>query len=209
VAQAGRATRRLDGAGSVFPLARHAYQAVPDRLREGRPVDVLFLYDANCMYECPGGAARWEEAFTGIDTIVSFSNFLDDTTRYADFVLPDHSFLERWQDDFVEGTGYAGVALRQPVVEPVHDTKNTGDVLIELAHRVGGYMAVAFPWVGFQELLKEQLSDVGASWDTLNSLGVWAAPPYPRAERGSRFAFPPLRLIWPSPPRPAQPTDRM
>ena len=158
VAEAGRATPRLDGAGAIFPLARHAYQAVPDSLRDGRGVDVLFLYDANCMYECPGGAGRWQDAFTGIDTIVSFSSFLDDTTLYADLVLPDHTFLERWQDDFVEGTGYPGVALRQPVVEPVHDTKNTGDVLIELAHRVGGYLGVAFPWGSFQELLKEQLA---------------------------------------------------
>jgi menaquinone reductase, molybdopterin-binding-like subunit len=185
VAAAGRATPRLDGAGTVFPLARHAYQALPDRLRDGRGVDVLFLYDANCMYECPGGAARWQKAFDGIDTIVSFSSFLNDTTRHADFVLPDHTFLERWQDDFVEGIGYPGVALRQPVVEPVRDTKNTGDVLIELAHRVGGYMAVAFPWSGFQELLKQQLSEVGTSWETLSSLGVWATPPYERAERGS------------------------
>ena len=34
-----------------------------------------------------------------------------------------------------KGLGYPGVALRQPVVEPVYDTRNTGDVLIELAHR--------------------------------------------------------------------------
>ena len=49
------------------------------------------------------------QAFEQVDIIVSFSSFLDETTQYADLVLPDHTFLERWQDDFVEGMGYPGV----------------------------------------------------------------------------------------------------
>jgi len=185
LAEEGRQAERVDGAGTVFPLARHAYQAVPDRIRAGYPVDVLFLYDADPLFECPNGPARWAEAFDKIDFIVSFSSFLDDTAQYADLILPDHTFLERWQDDFIEGVGYPGVALRQPVVEPVHSTRNTGDVLIELAHRVGGWMGTAFPWTSFTELLKGQLKDVGVGWDTLTQLGVWVTPPYKPASRGS------------------------
>jgi anaerobic selenocysteine-containing dehydrogenase len=71
------------------------------------------------------------------------------------------------------------------VVAPVHDTRNAGDVLIELAHRVGGWMGTAFPWMDFPTLLKGQLKDVGASWETLTRLGVWAVPPYALAPRGS------------------------
>ncbi len=185
VAQQGRQAERVDGVGTVFPLARHAYQAVADRIREGYPVDVLFLYDANPMFECPGGDARWVEAFKKVDTIVSFSSFLDETTQFADLVLPDHTFLERWQDDFIEGLGYPGVALRQPVVEPVYDTRNTGDVLIDLAHRVGGWVGSAFPWANFLELLQWQLQDVGATWETLTELGLWIVPPDKFANRGS------------------------
>jgi anaerobic selenocysteine-containing dehydrogenase len=185
VAQQGRRAERVDGAGTVYPLARHAYQAVADRILDGYPVDVLCLYDANPMFECPGGDARWAEAFNKVDTIVSFSSFLDETTQFADLVLPDHTFLERWQDDFIEGLGYPGVALRQPVVEPVHDTRNTGDVLIDLAQRVGGWVGTAFPWTNFLELLQGQLQDVGASWDTLTELGLWIVPPDKFANRGS------------------------
>ena len=39
VAAAGREVERVDGAGSVFPLARHAYQAVAGRILEGYPVE--------------------------------------------------------------------------------------------------------------------------------------------------------------------------
>jgi anaerobic selenocysteine-containing dehydrogenase len=120
-----------------------------------------------------------------VDFIVSFSSFLDETAQFADLVLPDHTFLERWQDDFIEGVGYPGVALRQPVVEPVYNTRNTGDVLIELAHRVGGPVGAAFPWANFLELLKGQLRDVGATWDTLTELGLWIVPSDSVPNRGS------------------------
>ena len=185
VAEAGLKNERIDGAGTLFPLARHAYQAIPDRILSGYPVDMLMLYDANPLFECPNGRERWIEAFNQVDTIVSFSSFPDETTQYADLVLPDHTFLERWQDDFMEGVGYAGVALRQPLVEPVHDTRNTGDVIIELARRVGGWMATAFPWPDFTDLLQERLVDVGADWETLVKLGLWITPPYTFARRGS------------------------
>ncbi len=184
-AERGRQAERVDGAGTEYPLARHAYQAVADRIRQGYPLDVLFLYDANPIFECPNGGARWTDAFSQVDFIVSFSSFLDETAQFADLILPDHTFLERWQDDFIEGLGYPGVALRQPVVEPVYNTRNAGDVLIDLAHRVGGPVAAAFPWSDFVELLKWRLKDVGAGWDTLTELGVWAVPPYKFANRGS------------------------
>jgi anaerobic selenocysteine-containing dehydrogenase len=185
VAGRGRQAERVDGAGSLFPLARHAYQAVADRILEGYPVDLLFLYDANPMFECPNAAPRWAEAFKQVETVVSFSSFVDETAQYADLILPDHSFLERWQDDFMEGLGYSGVALRQPVVDPLYDTQNTGDVLIEVARRTGGWMAEAFPWDGFVSLLQERLANVGASWQTLTQLGLWIEPPYKFANRGS------------------------
>lgn len=185
IAEEGRQAERVDGAGTVYPLARHAYQAVANRVSQGYPVEVLFLYDANPMFECPNGGARWVEALNQVDFIVSFSSFLDETAQFADLVLPDHTFLERWQDDFIEGLGYPGVALRQPVVEPVHNTRNTADVLIELAHRLGGAVSVAFPWPNFLELLQWRLEDVGVGWDTLTELGVWVVPSYKFPNRGS------------------------
>ncbi|MBI3959539.1 MAG: molybdopterin-dependent oxidoreductase, partial [Chloroflexi bacterium] len=68
VAEAGRRAERVDGAGSVFPLARHAYQAVADRIVEGQPVEMLMLYDANPLFECPNGPNRWIDALAQVDT---------------------------------------------------------------------------------------------------------------------------------------------
>ncbi len=187
LAESGRQAERVDGAGTRYPLAKHAYQAVADHLLAGEapyPIETLFLYDANPVYECPGGE-RFIEAFKKIDFIVSFSSFLDESAQFADLILPDHVFLERLQDDFIEGLGYSGVALRQPVVEPLYRTRNAGDVLIDLAHRVGGPVAASFPWANFEELLKYRLQDVGTDWDGLKQLGVWSVPPYEFTDWGA------------------------
>jgi len=186
IAEQGRSAERLDGAGTRFPLARHAYQAVADRILEGTPypVELLFLYDANPVYEVPGGA-RFVEAFQKVPFIVSFATFMDETAEHADLVLPEPTFLERWQDDAIEGLGYPGVGLRQPVIEPLHDTLHTGDFLLRVVHALGDPLARAFPWDSFEELLQDRLRTVGTDWETLKELGVWIVPGYRFARRGS------------------------
>ncbi len=184
IAEAGRQSERVDGAGTEFPLGRYAYQAVADRVLEGYPLEALFLYDANPVYAAPGGD-RFIEAFEKIPFIVSFATFMDETAQYADLVLPEPTFLERWQDDYMEGLGYPGVALRQPVVEPLHDTMNTGDFFLQVAQAMGGPVGMAFPWSSYQELLQERLVNIGTDWDTLVELGVWMVPGYHYSRRGS------------------------
>jgi anaerobic selenocysteine-containing dehydrogenase len=185
VAESGREAERVDGAGTVYPLGRHAYQAVADKVLEGYPLEVLFLYDANPVFESPGGR-RFIKAFDYIPLIVSFSTFLNETSSYADLILPEPTFMERWQDDYIEGLGYPGVGLRQPVVEPLFDTMNTGDFLLQVARTMGGNVARSFPWITYDSLLQERLQNVGTDWDTLKELGVWLIPGYLFSRRGSQ-----------------------
>ena len=185
VAAKGLTTERVDGAGSVFPLARNAYQAVADRVLAGKAVDALFLYDANPVYDAPGGQ-RFVEAFKKIPFIVSFSSFADETARYADLILPEATFLERWQDDAIHGMGYPGVALRQPAIAPRLQSRNTGDVILQVARAMGGEIAKAFPWEDFQAVIQFRLKDIGTDWKTFQELGVWLIPGYRYAHRGSQ-----------------------
>ncbi|GAB4504979.1 MAG: hypothetical protein Fur0043_19740 [Anaerolineales bacterium] len=184
-ARKGLQAERVDGVGTVFPLARNAYQAVADRVLEGYPLDVLFLYDANPVFDAPGGG-KFAQAFEKIPFIVSFSSFMDESAEHADLVLPEPTFLERWQDDYIEGLGYPGIALRQPVIEPLYNTMNTGDFLLKLAETLGGPIAKAFPWKSYEEVLQYRLAGIGADWETLKELGVWLVPGYRYAKRGSQ-----------------------
>jgi len=185
IAEIGRNQERADGAGTLFPLANHAYQAVADRVLDGNPIEALFLYDANPIYETPGGD-RFKDAFEKIPFIVSFATFLDESAQFADLVLPEPTFLERWQDDYIEGLGYPGVGLRQPVVEPLYDTMNTGDFLLRVAKEIGGSVKKALPWENYKSLLQDRLSQIGTTWDTLEELSIWLIPGYHFSRRGSK-----------------------
>ncbi len=184
IAERGCGVERVDGAGSIYPLARHAYQAVAERILGGYPVEALFLYDANPVYEVPGGS-RFIDAFDKVPLVVSFSSFLDESAQYADLVLPEPTFLERYEDHNIEGLGYPGVGLRQPVIQPQHDTLSVGDFFLRVAAAMGDPVAGAFPWRTYQGLLRYRLLDIGTDWDTLKDLGVWMVPGYPFSRRGS------------------------
>jgi anaerobic selenocysteine-containing dehydrogenase len=184
VASEGLKAERLDGAGSKFPLGRNAYQAVADQILDGAAVEALFLYDANPVFETPGGN-RFAEAFKKIPFVVSFSSFMDESAELADLILPEPTFLERWGDDHIEGLGYPGVSLYQPVIKPLYDTMNTGDFFLKVAEAMGGTIAEAFAWKSYEEVLQFRLKDIGADWETFKELGVWFVPGYRFAKRGS------------------------
>lgn len=184
VARRGCQAERVDGAGTRFPLARHAYQAVADNVLDGYPLEALFLYDANPVYETPGGA-RFVDALQRVPFVVSFASFLDESAQYADLVLPEPTFLERHEDHFIEGLGYPGVALRQPAIIPRGDTMNVGDFLLRVAAEMGHPVSQALPWQTYQGVLRHRLKLEDADWETLQELGVWMTPGYRFARRGS------------------------
>ena len=88
-----------------------------------------------------------------------------------------------WGDDYLEGTGYAGISLRRPVVATLHDTRDPGDVLLDLAQRLGDPVAGAFPWTSYKDLVTERLSKF--DWEKLEANGNWSELVYFNAEPGS------------------------
>lgn len=176
---------RLDGAGSaLFPLALSAYQNVAGRIlsEQPYPINLLILLGANPVYDVPNNG-EFVEALMKVPFVVSFAATLDESAAHADLILPASTFLEVWGDDYLEGTGYAGVSLRRPVVEPVHDTRDAGDVLLDLAARLGGPLAQALPWKSYLELIKYRLSDF--DWAKLEANGCWSEMVYFNAAPGS------------------------
>jgi anaerobic selenocysteine-containing dehydrogenase len=74
----------------------------------------------------------------------------------ADLILPNHTYLERWQDDIPEpGVGIPIRTLAQPVVKPRFDTRDPADVLLNVAAGLGGLMAEALPWKDSVDLIKD------------------------------------------------------
>src|SRR5205085_480520 len=89
--------------------------------------EVLFVDGANPVYASPA-AAKLKETIEQIPYIVSFGNFIDETSVMADLILPDHSFLESWVQATPEsGAKISAATMAGPVMQPLHETRSTGD----------------------------------------------------------------------------------
>ena len=113
---------------------------------------VLLVDEADPLYSSPN-AWKVKASLEQIPYIASFSRFVDDTTAYADLILPDHTFLESWVDAAPEsGSLDAAATSAAPVMRPIHDTRATADVLIAVAAKLK--TPIALPWKDAEELAK-------------------------------------------------------
>jgi molybdopterin-containing oxidoreductase family iron-sulfur binding subunit len=131
---------------------RFAELAQLARQMQNGAVGVLFVHGANPAHAAPAGV-DFAAAMEKVGFTVSFSRFLDEVAVKADLVLPDHDPLEQWNDHEPR----AGVwNLQQPVMQPVFDTRQTGDVLLELARLQGGRIASRLPAETYKDYLQQQ-----------------------------------------------------
>ena len=168
LAATGLQSPRLDGAGTdKYPNARF----LTSRLAQAADgLKALLVAESNPCYSLPNTNAV-KEAFDKIPFVVSFSSFMDETVMNADLVLPNHIYLERWEDvPVTAGVSRPTVGLCRPVIEPLYNTQHIGDSIIQIAKALKGSVAQAFPWNSYEACLKMSLS---AKWNSLKSSGVW------------------------------------
>jgi len=169
-AESGLATARIDGAGSSpYGLSASLLNQLSEA--EGGPaLKALMISGANPFYTM-ADAGKFQEQIKKIPYLVSFSSYMDETAMQADLILPNHVYLERYEDvPVAAGLTQSIVGLARPVVEPLFNTMHTGDVLIRIAQEMGDSLASAFPWEDYETCLQETLED---KWDTLDEEGVW------------------------------------
>jgi len=127
------------------------------------PVNVLLAFGSDPV-SLLGGAERARSLLRRVPYVVSFSSFLDETAARADLVLPDHTWLERWEDDpCFTSRGFPVLGLRQPVLAPRHATRHAPEVLADVARALGGPAAAALPWKSFREVIVHGLRGIHRS----------------------------------------------
>ncbi len=119
-------------------------------------IDTLLLYYANPLASSPRPDA-WRDALDRIPFVASFSPFLDETTAYADLILPDLLAFERWQDAPAPlSHPYPVWGVARPLVAPPPHGMSTGDVVLAVARQLGGSVAASLPYERIELLLKER-----------------------------------------------------
>ncbi|MFQ6082697.1 MAG: molybdopterin-dependent oxidoreductase [Candidatus Aminicenantia bacterium] len=163
IAQKCLSIPRIDEAeGEKYPLASQVPSVIAEKIikEEPYPIKILFLYQANPLFSLPD-QKNLKKAFKKIPFIVSFSSFMDESTEWADLILPDHTYLEKWEDNPISPISYfTGLGISQPVIEPLYNTKHTGDVILSLAKKLGNPIDRNFPWKDFKELLFYKLEGI-------------------------------------------------
>jgi len=144
--------------GGVFFKPDYQPRAAnPEPLRN-LSAKVLLLDEANAVFASPK-AWQVRETLAKIPYIASFGSFIDDTSSHADLILPDHSFLESWVDSTPEsGSIEPLTTVAGPVMKPLHNTRATVDVLIEVAGKLKS--PVVLPWKSAEELANSKSMDV-------------------------------------------------
>ena len=184
-------------AGPVSRARQATYRTMLELAEDARQghIEVLILNGANPVFTLPSDGFR--EALAEIPLIVSLSSFMDETTALADIILPSHTYLESWGDDFPEpGVGFSIGTVAQPVVSPLYNTRATGDILLQLAQQLG--LSDTMPWSSMKDYLKDgwrKIYDRGGAdtqaesfesfWTAILKAGVWGE----KTHRDSAFTL--------------------
>ena len=146
--------RRIDKAFSwEAPIAAHGLmQMVITNAWKGDPypIDTLFMYMANMSWNSAMNTAGTMRMLTDqtadgaykIPRIIYSDAYYSEMVAYADLVLPDTTYLERWDcisllDRPICDADGAADAIRQPIIKPERDVRPFQDVLIDLGARLG------------------------------------------------------------------------
>ena len=156
-------------------------------------VALVFVHGTNPAHSVPGA---FPQALSKVAYKVSFASYMDETAAACDLILPDHHPLEQWGDSRPR----AGItALQQPIVQPVFDTRPTGDVVLKLSGKPGT----------FQDYLQARwrtrhTTNFDQYWmESLEKGGIYAEAP----TRPVRLAVDVSRIS-PAPPAPATAADQ-
>ena len=182
IAMAGKAKPKLDfRKTNLFPVAEAVANQVADSILsdDPYPVEVAIGFNSNFNMSAPG-ARRWDEALKKVPYYIHIAPFISEMAEYADIILPSPSFLEEWgYDHSPPGSGFAEAKIKQPVVEPLHDTKGIVDTIFEIASRLEGTVANSFVSIGgdAQGFVRYRTETI-VPWSEFREKGVWLGPAY-------------------------------
>ncbi len=138
-------------------------QIVYDFLEDGRAkLEVYLSYTIVSPMTWPEGRTKTVDVLKS-EKLIPFHACSDiiysEMAHYADMILPDATYLERWGMDIrnnMELQHY--VMLRQPMVDPPGEATSFPEVLINIGKRLGPNQAKYFAYGTHEDFVREQCS---------------------------------------------------
>lgn len=161
---------RADGVRQKFMRGPTAMQELIEPMITGDPYPIkgLFVYGVNLFHTIPN-VPRTKEAVQNLDLVVAIDVLPQDHIAWADVVLPEATYLERYDELWTCGHKTPYIALREPAVPSLYDTKPGWWMARELGLRLG--LDKYFKWETAEEYLNERLLSIGSSVEKMREEG--------------------------------------
>jgi thiosulfate reductase/polysulfide reductase chain A len=170
---------KVDNPGHKYPFADGTLtNGIREATLTGEPYPIKgwMVYSTNLIETLPD-PRETIRALQALDLLVVVDVIPSEIAGWADVVLPETVYLERWDDLNTESFRQPFISLRQPVVEPPGDQKPNWWIARELALRLG--LGAWFPWKDVEEYLDRRLQAAGYSLRELKEKGVVTTPAPP------------------------------
>ena len=206
---------RLDGVPWKYPLVPlklGVFQEIRDAILTGQPYQARgwFFSRQNPVLSIPD-RARTIEAMQRLEFIVSIDTILNDSSWYADVILPEATYLERY--DPLHSIGNR-VFIRQPVIEPLGESRSALWIYRELGQRLG--LGDFFQYLDEEDYIRQQIAPFNVTLEQLKQVGYfdvevaeererrWNTPSgkVELASETLRNAGYPAVPVWEAPPEP-------
>ncbi|WP_372752187.1 molybdopterin-dependent oxidoreductase [Labilibaculum sp.] len=110
------------------------------------------------------------DAIQALDLLVVVDTMPMEITGYADVVLPECTYLERYDSLRISQGRVPSIALRMPAVDPLYNTKPAFWMARELAKKLD--LLQYFPFETIEEEIDWELKQVGSSLEEMQRVGV-------------------------------------
>jgi anaerobic selenocysteine-containing dehydrogenase len=150
-------------------------RAIVQALSQAR---IVFIDGANPVYAMPRSVGV-ADALARAELVVSFGTFPDDSSAWADIVMPDHHELESAMALLPAVSTQQAVAVSTPFVEPLYNTHAVETTLAELATRIGAECPPVTP----KDIVQPLLAGSITYDDVAREGGIWLDPPPPTPPR--------------------------
>jgi len=165
--------KRADGAGWKYPhinagpgLLHRAFEAI--KTGDPYPIKAYIVHRHDPLTGLPDPEAQ-VKIFKNLDLIVVVDVNWSETTKYADVILPESTYLERSDLIATQKGLKPGFRMRVAAVEPQYDTKPGWWIYLELAKRLG--KGEHFPYETIEDLWAKQLEGTGITVEQIQEKG--------------------------------------
>ncbi len=160
--------------GDKYPLAdQPVANAIVDLSIPANGQDAKYkawIVNGTNLIETMPNQANTIEAIKALDLLVVIDTMPMEITGYADVVLPECTYLERYDDIRVSPHRKPQLALRMPAVKPRYNSKPAWWMVKQLSGKMG--LGEFFPWKDIEEMLSWQLKQMGTSLEEMQRIGV-------------------------------------